>query len=244
MRRMKWLAMWAALALAGAARAGELDQPQFAPGDVWLYDNVEIKNGTRVETQNEVTVERLQGDRMVVSIKAVGSARPPVERLVPLDWSRLRSVNGAETLVNRPLAFPLAVGKSWRVEFSEANPKPGVTREQNAWVFKVIDWEQIKVGGQDYKALKIEANDNWIVETSPRVVNNAIVANGGKGLAAARTESNVIAAKRAAGKAYKAIYYVPSIKRWVKSIEESYDSSGVVNFSTTDELKDFHPGGG
>ena len=49
---------------------------------------------------------------------------PPKELLAGADASRSlsRSVNGRQTVVNRPLAFPLNIGKSWIVEYSEDHP--------------------------------------------------------------------------------------------------------------------------
>ena len=42
-----------------------------------------------------------------------------------------------------------------------------------------------------------------------------------------------------AGRTYKAFWYVPEVRRWVKSVEEYYGSGGVRNERYTDELESF-----
>ena len=80
------------------------------------------------------------------------------------DWAKFRGLNGVETVVNRPLAFPLALGKSWNVNYAENNPNPRFVRE--------IDRHhlQSRSDGGDlderasapFKALKIEGKGNWV----------------------------------------------------------------------------------
>jgi hypothetical protein len=48
--------------------------------------------------------------------------------------------------------------------------------------------------------------------------------------------------RSATGRTYKAFWYAPEVKRWVKSVEEYYGSGGVRNESYTTELESFKPG--
>ncbi len=43
--------------------------------------------------------------------------------------------------MNRPLAFPLALGKSWNVNYEENNPNPRHVREGFDIAYKVVGWE-------------------------------------------------------------------------------------------------------
>jgi hypothetical protein len=43
----------------------------------------------------------------------------------------------------------------------------------------------------------------------------------------------------ATGRTYKAFWYVPEVRRWVKSVEEYYGSGGVRNERFTMELESF-----
>ena len=44
------------------------------------------------------------------------------------------------------------------------------------------------------------------------------------------------------GRIYRAYWYVPDIKRYVKSVEESYNSSGFRTYRLTEELDSYKPG--
>jgi hypothetical protein len=227
-----------------AAAASDLDQPKYVEGDDWVYDTVNKINGAVTQADQEIVVERMQGDKMLVAFKAPGSTKPPTEALVPIDWRRPRSVNGSETVVNRPLQFPLDVGKSWRLDYTENNPNPQHTLERIETAYKVVGWEQVKTQAGEFKALKIEANGVWTAVVPERVFNNAVVARPAPNVAASTSARNVVAGKTVTGRFYKQFYYAPSVKRWVKSIEEYYDANGAVTSSTAQELKAFHAGGG
>jgi hypothetical protein len=53
------------------------------------------------------------------------------------------------------------------------------------------------------------------------------------------TQVQKIKERTVTGRTYKAFWYVPEVKRWVKSIEEYYGSGGVRNESYTGELEGF-----
>jgi len=241
--RHVWLAFAFVPLSALPAAAGDLDQPKFAEGDVWLYATVNKSKGAVKEGSVEISFTRAQGDRMLIAAKEPGSTKPPVERLTPVDWSRVRSVNGVETVVNRPLSFPLALGKSWRVDFTEANPSPQFSSEHNEMTYKVVDWETVKTPAGEFKALKIEGSGTWTSEIPEQVIDNSAIAKTAPNAAVTSTAKKVVAAKRVTGRIYRMYYYAPSVKRWVKLLEESYGTSGEVTFSYSEELKDFHPGG-
>nr|WP_294544284.1 hypothetical protein [uncultured Rhodopila sp.] len=98
--------------------------PRILPSDSSTYqDTVENKSGWH-QTRSETTVEHAGTAGIAISIEETGSTMPPKELLAGADASRSlsRSVNGRQTVVNRPLAFPLNIGKSWIVEYSEDHP--------------------------------------------------------------------------------------------------------------------------
>ena len=106
------------------ARAQDLKLPKFAPEDSWIYHEAIQKVDKTEANDREMSVVRSDDQDLLVSIKTVGSTRPPVEVMFKPDWANFRGVNGVETVVNRPLAFPLALGKSWGVNYVENNPNP------------------------------------------------------------------------------------------------------------------------
>jgi hypothetical protein len=163
---------------------------------------------------------------------------PPTEALIGADWSRFRSVNGKETVANRPFAFPLAVGKTWEVDYTEDNPNREHKREHVHHVYRVIGWEDVTVPAATFHAIKVEAEGTWTA-----VVPAAIAAVAGSKLdaqgATTVTQSARTGERTATGRTYKAFWYVPAVKRLVKSVEEYYDNNGVRNERYTNELVSF-----
>jgi hypothetical protein len=232
------LAAMGALLVTGA-EAQDLKLPKFAPEDSWVYHQT-IQKGDKTEANDtEVSVVRSDDQDLLVSIKAVGSARPPVEVMFKPDWAKFRSVNGVETVVGRPLAFPLAPGKSWNVNFVENNPSPRFVRETIDITYKVAGWEDLTTPAGPFKALKIEGKGTWLADSPARVQTNSVLAK--QGAAVAQSSQNVVqAAQRATGRMYHVVWYVPEVKRWVKSSDETLSSSGQVSESEEAELTAFH----
>ena len=52
-----------------------------------------------------------------------------------------------------------------------------------------------------------------------------------------------VAARKASGRLYKAFWYVPEVKRWVKSVEEYFDAGGTRTERYQSELEAFHAPG-
>ena len=211
---------------ASMVRAGDLDpvnQPTFLEGDSWTFAYTETHNGNTKKNDIVETVERLQGDKMLISIKNPAYNTPAEERLIPVDWHRERSVNGVLTIVNRPMDFPLTIGKTWRVVYTEDNPNPHHKNETYQENYKVVGWQNIKVPAGTYKALKIEDNGIWTAETNPSIL-----------------DTSPTTVKKFTGIVHREFYYVPSVKCWVKSIEDHYDADNKLTSSSEAELRDFH----
>ncbi len=229
--------------LTAAARAELISQPSLSPNDSWSY-HVRVQNcGAIKDSHVTISVTRVGSDGVVVSEKSNAAPDRVASSLFGSDWSKRRGVNGLETTVNRPLAFPLEVGKSWRVEFTEQNPNPQKLSETDVLPYKVVGWEDVTVPAGKFHALKIESLGRWMAELSPRVVNNAAVARWGS-VATRSSESRIIKGVRVSGRYYKCFWYVPNVKRWVKSIEENYSSNDSLSQSMTTELESFDVGGG
>jgi hypothetical protein len=124
------------------------------------------------------------------------------------------------------------VGKTWRTEYTEVNPNPQKLRETDVYPFKVVGWEDIEVPAGKFHALKIESDGRWTADLSQRLMNSAVTAQ--------TTENRVVPIVRASGRYYKCFWYVPEVKRWVKSTEENYSSDGSLNNVVSDELESFH----
>jgi hypothetical protein len=222
-----------------SAEAQDLTLPKFTPEDSWVYHETIQKGDKTEEKDTEISVVRADNQDLLVGIKAVGSSRSPIEVMFRPDWAKFRGVNGVETIVNRPLAFPLAPGKSWSVNFMESNPSPRHLREAIDIVYKVAGWEDVTTPAGAFKALRIEGKGNWVADIAARVQTNAVLAKQGAALAQS-TQNVVQGAQRITGRIYRVVWYVPQVKRWVKSRDETLSSTGQVSESVDAKLTAFH----
>jgi hypothetical protein len=216
-----------------------LDRPLVVAGDSWTYRTTTEKGPAGWnQTHDEITVTRVTPARIFLSVKASGSTQPPKEIFVGNDWSRSRDVNGKETVVNRPFSFPLTQGRSWDVVYTEANPNKAHKSEKFDNHFTVAGFETVEVPAGKFRALKIESEGSWEAELAPgqTVVQGASVGQSGTTMV---TQVQKTTSRETTGRTYKAFWYVPEVKRWVKSVEEYYSNAGVRNERYTQELESF-----
>lgn len=220
--------------------AGEtIESPFVKPGDSWVYITTTEK-GQSVWSQkhDELKVIHASATSILLAIKENGSTQPPKEQLVGKDWSRFRNINGQETVVSRPLLFPLKEGKSWVTDYSEDHPNKEHKREQFHTDYSVVGWENIEVPAGHFKAIKIEAEGHWKaeLESSVNVISSTQAKQSGSTIV---MQSQKVPQRLATGRIYKAFWYVPEVKRFVKFIEEYYDAGGIRNERYTNELESF-----
>jgi hypothetical protein len=227
------------VSLAAGAWAQRVDAPAVKSGDTWTY-RVTTEKGTSGWNQihEEVAVSRVTSSSIYYTSKPSGSTQPARESFAGLDWSRMRDVNGKETVVNRPLAFPLTAGKTWDVQYTEEHPNRAHRSEQWNNTFKVVGYETVEVPAGKFNSLKVEAEGHWTAEPEP---TRTIVqgAQSTADAAAMVTQVQKARTEPATGRTYKAFWYVPEVRRWVKSVEEYYGSGGVRNERFTMELESF-----
>jgi len=230
------------LVLFSGAWAETLDRPVVKVGDTWIYRTTTERGPSGwTQTDEEIKVTRVTPTAIFVATKATGSTQPPKEMLLGPDWSRIRDVNGKETVVNRPFAFPLSDGKSWDVVYTEQSPNKHNKSEKFDSHFSVVGYETVEVPAGKFRALKIESEGHWEAQVAPgqSVVQGAQAAQGGATMV---TQVQNTSERHASGRLYKAFWYVPEVKRWVKSVEEYYSSGGVRNERYSQELESFKPG--
>jgi hypothetical protein len=219
--------------------AESIDPPTYKPGDTWLYQSTIEKGATGWnQSRSEITISRTTSTSIYYTSKPSGSTQPPQDKISGSDWSRLRNVNGKETLINKPLSFPLFSGKTWEVQYTEKNPNKDHKSEQWASKYTVVDTEPIEVPAGKFNAIKIEAEGTWTAEMEPKasVVQGVQATSNGTTMI---TQTQKPTTATITGRTYKAFWYVPEIKRWVKSVEEYYNVNGERTERYTDELISF-----
>jgi hypothetical protein len=238
----KLLPVLVGLALSSSAWAEPLDRPDVKVGDTWVYRSTTERGPSGWnQTEEELNVTRVTKSALFIATKPTGSTQAPKEMFVGPDWSRIRDVNGKETVVNRPLAFPLSDGKSWDVTYTEQNPNKNHKLEKFDSRFTVVGYEAVEVPAGKFRALKIESDGHWEAQIAPgqSIVQGAQTGQGGATIVS-QVQNN--AERQATGRLYKAFWYVPEVKRWVKSVEEYYSNGGVRSERYTQELVSFKPG--
>lgn len=224
--------------LAGAAHAQTLPAPVVSAGDSWTYQSTtEIRGGWR-QSQVVTTVDHAGPTGIAVSSTPVGSTMPPTETLAGRDWERARSVNGRQTVVNRPLQFPLEVGHSWTVDYTEDHPNRQHSSEHYHTTYRVSGWTDVTVPAGTFHAMQVEADGTWSATIAPSVSAVAASRVDASG-ATSVTQVGRTGGGTVSGRTYKSFWYVGSVRRWVKSVEEYYDPNGIRTARYTDTLISF-----
>ncbi|MEJ0003824.1 MAG: hypothetical protein WDN30_10015 [Pararobbsia sp.] len=239
MKTKKTPLLLALLSFPVVSLAQSVPAPALNAGDTWTYANTveTAPNGWR-QTHDEVSVSRTTSDHIYFEVKPTGSSQSPKEMIAGADWSRERNVNGTETVVNRPLSFPLSTGKTWDLEVTEAHPNPKYDSETSDLKFKVVDTETIEVPAGKFQAIKIEAEGQWTAQVAPgQTVTQGMTNNPGDTTLVTQTHRTT--PQQVSGQLYEAFWYVPEVGRWVKSVEEYYGSNGVRSQRISAELESF-----
>jgi hypothetical protein len=236
LRQFAWLVL---AGITTPAAAQTMNAPAIKAGDAWIYKSTTEKGASGWnQTHDETAVSRVTSSTIYYTVKATGSTQPAKELFAGADWSRVRDIDGKETVVNRPLAFPLAPGKSWEVRYTEPHPNKQFRSEEWTHKYTVVGFESVEVPAGKFNALKIEAEGRWtaVLEPTQTVVQGAESNSEGTSMV---TQTQKTTDKTVSGRTYKAFWYVPEVRRWVKSVEEYYGNGGVRNERFTGELESF-----
>jgi hypothetical protein len=242
MKASSCLALATIVVMSQASAAESVARPAVKEGDKWTYSvqTEELKNDTMAAStrKRDFSIVRVSSRDMIVASKPSDSNLPPVESVVNLDWSVPRNVAGKDLIYAQPYSFPLEAGKTWHHEIAETNPTPAIALLRHTWHYTVVDWEDVTVPAGTYKALKIEAEGNWYRESTPvAAASRGAIVNGPNSTTAAVTTQQAHQPPPMGGRAYQVMWYVPEIKRHVKSVYESYSTHGQVSLRRTEQLE-------
>jgi hypothetical protein len=204
-----WIAVAAALC-ASIAQAQTVAQPALKPQDAWTFRRTtETQPNVWRQVHFEGTVLRSSATTMLIQSKEVDSPTPPREILIDSDWSVFRSMGGKETVVHRPFTFPMSVGKTWDLEFTDDHPNNKNHKfESRKLKYRVIGWEDVEVPAGKFKALKIEAEASWTGEIAPRTTASTANQAGAEGTSSVARTVNV-KEEAVTGRLYQAYWYAP-----------------------------------
>jgi hypothetical protein len=236
--KTSWIA--AAALCANTAFAQTAEPPVLQPQDTWTFRRTtETRPDNWRQVHFEGTVLRNSASTMLIQNKEVDSPNPPREILIGSDWSSFRSLSGKETVVHRPFTFPMSVGKTWDLEFTDDHPANKTHKSETRRLkYRVVGWEEVEVPAGKFKALKIEAEGSWSGEIAPQTTERSTSLAGAQGTTAVQQTVNV-KAETVTGRLYQAYWYAPEVKREVRSVEENYDTNGVRNARFTNDLESY-----
>jgi hypothetical protein len=160
----RWIIAAGASLLSCVAYAASIDAPAPAlkAGDTWVYTYT-TENGQHGWTQKhqQISVERVNGGDMLITLNQEGSTQPPDEQLRGLDWSRAIDINGKQQVINQPMSFPLKDGKKWEVSYTQPNPNAKLLSESVDYKCTPTGLEDIQVPAGKFSAIKIECDGQW-----------------------------------------------------------------------------------
>ncbi len=215
--------------------------PSFKVGDAWVFDRSIERGATGYASERlAVQVEQLREDVMVIGIKKDGAPGAFEDQMVGQDWSKRRTLDGEETVVGRPFDFPMSVGKTWKLDVADPTRKGAQLSSEVQTHYKVVGWEDVTTPAGSFHALRVEASGKIKAQMA-----GAASTLGGS--TASNGEATVIAHSQVSGPhaayftTYEILYYVPSIKYYVKRVEEDYNSENVRVSRMTDVLASLKP---
>lgn len=233
----------AAPLVARAADPTSVPAPELKPGDSWVFDRKTERGTSGFSDQRlDFRIERTGDGDDVVGVKLDGSPLDYEDHVIGADWSQRRVIDGEQTVIGRPLSFPLTIGKTWTVDYTDPARHGLQVSAEHHEVFKVVGWEDVTTPAGVFHALRIEDNGkvkaNFLGSSSS--IGGAVA---GGGATTAVTHSAATGPHTVYGEFFSTFDYVPAVKYWVKSVEEDFNGENVRTVRRIDELISFKPAG-
>ena len=218
-----------------------VSSPTYTPGDAWVSEDVIEKGQTGFsKNQINIVVEGIDSATMTVGIKTEGAPTGFEDHRIGTDWSQRRLVDGVETITTRPLQFPLHIGQSWSIDFTDHTRRGNLLADHVKRSYKVVGWEDVTVPAGHFHALKIAISgvDDLTISV-PSNAGSAVVASPAGSTSIAHTApGGIVQVARVMNEQF---YYVPEIRNFAKSVEEQYNVDDVRISRQTRQLIRFTP---
>ncbi len=211
-------------------------QPDIKEGDTWRYSIKVDWNGFKsISDVREDHISWVGPSNFALSYASVDGKSTRGAMLLQRDWSTRRQFNHVDSVFTQRFSFPMSPGKSWEVQLS-------LPYDQTHHSYEVVGWEKVTVPAGTFDALRVEDHGTgvWQHELYPIPVLPMPPGAGGSRTSPSPTErANQVTSSPAGGRISSSYWYVPSIKREVKSIEEEYDATGTLQGRITFQLTSY-----
>jgi hypothetical protein len=183
-------------ALAAAQAYPPVARPEVKVDDRWIYRRMDHRFEPPVLLY-ELRVTFIDSRAIHTVLARQGRPRDSDATWTP-EWNGVVSVDeGVVEIKSGLLQFPLTVGRTYPAEWDMRRPRAGKFHARHERTVKVLGWEQIEVPAGKFQALKMQAEGGW-----------------------RRLDA------KTSGWARNTIWYVPEVKRWVKTLYE--DAQGKI----------------
>jgi hypothetical protein len=229
------------------AAAADLTQPEivnkptFKAKDSWTFRiNDRSRSGETKERHMMLSIVRSSSHSVLQSAKAADSSMPPIEKLLGADLSLSDSINGQSVIVHKPFDFPMQVGKNWKVSYEKENPTKNVKKHRVELQYEGIGWEEVSVPAGKFQAFKVEAEGTWRDEFNPTPLTTGSSSQVDKdGAVIVVKNQKPTVQPPITGRMFRTYWYVPAIKREVKSVEEQFTTDGSLAGKSMWELESY-----
>jgi len=221
-------------------KSATIQQPALKAGDSWVFEEAD-ETGQSGFSKNliDITVERADGDTILVGVKRDGAPTGYVDSVMGADWSRRLFLNGKETITNRPFVFPMSIGQSWNADWDDVRHGNVLSGHAHR-TCTAVGWEDVTVPAGAFHAVKVVCKgvDEMTVEVAGQTVAGTVAGSAGV--------TSVAHAQRG-GQAkvthvtYAESYYVPELRNYVKAVDEKYNATNVRLARTTSVLVSLKP---
>jgi len=175
-------------ACALAQQAAPIAKPEVKVDDRWIYRRADHRAKPPVFTY-EMRVTFVDARAIHAVLARQGRGKETDATWTP-EWNSVVSVDeGVVELEAGLLQFPLSVGRAYKAAWQNRRPRAGAFHVRHERTVKIAGWEEIEVPAGRFRALKVEAEGTYRRLDTPK-----------------------------GDWARNAVWYVPQVKRWVKSI--------------------------
>lgn len=192
----------ALLAAAAAAQDGKpakaqadkpVVRPQVKVDDRWVYRRIDRRMKPPTLVY-EIRVTFVDERVIHTVIERQGGSREG-DATWTREWNSVNAVDsGVVEIEKGMMQFPLSVGRAYPAAWHMRRPKAGAFHVRHERDVKILGWEEVEVPAGKFRALKVQADGGYRRIDKPNE-----------------------------GWARNTFWYVPAVKRWVKSLYEDSD---------------------